>query len=143
VNGNGLLGRYYPDANWEGPEALARIDPVPNIYFHILPLPRPYTVEWTGRILISEAGRYAFGLKSADESAFYVDDRQIVRGLERDVYAEGSIELDAGSHDVRLRFADRTHHTYVQLYWTPPGGGREIVPGEVLSPPEVYLELVD
>jgi hypothetical protein len=137
VTGNGLLGRYYPNPNWEAPEAFARIDPEPNIYFHVLQLPRPYTVEWTGQILISEAGRYAFGLRSADESTLYLDDQEVVRGIERDVYAEGSIELDSGAHDIRIRLADRTHHTYVQLYWTPPGAGRRIVPREVLSPPRL------
>src|SRR4029078_2370624 len=52
VTGNGLLGNYYPNNDWRAPAALARIDPQLDFYFHIPPLNRPYTVEWTGKIVI-------------------------------------------------------------------------------------------
>ncbi len=45
VSSNGLLGRYYRDLNWAGEPALEQIDPSLALYFHITPLPRPYTVE--------------------------------------------------------------------------------------------------
>ena len=50
VSANGLLGRYFANDSWSEPEAFAQIDPQLNLYFHIIPLPRPYTVEWTGKL---------------------------------------------------------------------------------------------
>jgi hypothetical protein len=48
VSGHGLLGSYYPNGEWRPPAAFARIDPRIGVYFHIPPLPHPYTVEWAG-----------------------------------------------------------------------------------------------
>ncbi len=48
VAANGLVGRYYANADWEGEPALERVDPELNVYFHLTPLPRPYCVSWSG-----------------------------------------------------------------------------------------------
>ena len=52
----GLLGAYYQNATWSGAPTLARIDPELNFRFHNTPLPRPWSVEWTGRILDPDRG---------------------------------------------------------------------------------------
>lgn len=142
VTSNGLLGKYYANGDWEGPEALARIDPRLNLYFHITPLPRPYTVEWSGKIAIPEAGMYRFGLESIDESVLFIDEQQITASPLPNQYQEGSIELTAGLHDIRIRFADRTDHTHINLYWSPPFSGQQPVPSEVLFPPQASYERV-
>lgn len=142
ITNNGLLGTYYPNNNWEPPEALAQIDPKLNLYFHITPLPRPYTVEWKGKIAIPRAGEYRFGLESIDESTLFINEQQIVEGIERNVYAEGGITLESGLHDIRVRYADRTDHTHINLFWRPPGGFVQIIPSEVLFPPQGNYEKV-
>jgi 4-amino-4-deoxy-L-arabinose transferase-like glycosyltransferase len=134
VSGHGLLGSYYPNGVWTPPAALARIDPRLGVYFHIPPLDQPYTVEWKGWISIGEPGVYGFGLQSIDESMLYVDGELVASSTQREEYGAGSVLLDAGFHDIRLLYAARTHHTYVNLYWVPPNGEREIVPAEVLYP---------
>jgi streptogramin lyase/4-amino-4-deoxy-L-arabinose transferase-like glycosyltransferase len=136
VTNNGLLGKYYPNGEWRPPVALARIDSRLNLYFHITPLPRPYTVEWEGKIFAPQSGRYLFGLESIDESVLYIDGQQVTAGLVPNQYQEGAIELQAGLHEIRVRFSDHTNHTHINLYWTPPGGVRQIVPAEVLFPPQ-------
>lgn len=136
VTNNGLLGRYYQNLDWAGSPALARIDPRLSLYFHITPLPRPYTVEWQGVISIPVAGLYAFGLESIDDSHLYIDDRLVVEAIQPNEYREGSIELTAGFHDIRLRYTDRSGHSHINLYWTPPGQGRQIVPSQNLYPPQ-------
>lgn len=136
VTNNGLLGKYYPNSQWRPPVALARIDSRLNTYFHITPLPRPYTVEWEGKLFAPQSGRYLFGLESIDESVLYIDGQQVAAGLIPNQYQEGAIDLQAGLHEIRVRFSDRTNHTHVNLYWTPPGGVRQIVPAEVLLPPQ-------
>jgi DNA-binding beta-propeller fold protein YncE/4-amino-4-deoxy-L-arabinose transferase-like glycosyltransferase len=143
VTNNGLLGRYYQNLDWAGPPALARIDPSMSLYFHITPLPRPYTVEWQGVISIPLAGVYAFGLESIDDSHLYIDGRLVVEAIQPNAYREGSVELTAGFHDIRLRYTDRSSHSHINLYWTPPGQGRQIVPSQNLYPPQgSYAEVL-
>jgi hypothetical protein len=134
VSGHGLLGNYFPNGEWSPPEAFARIDPWLGVYFHIPPLDHPYTVAWEGQILISEPGVYVFALQSIDESMLYVDGELVTSSLQRDEYGAGSVLLEDGLHDIRVLYAARTHHTYINLYWVPPKGQREIVPAEVLFP---------
>lgn len=136
VTGNGLLGRYFANDAWRAPEAFSRIDPMLSLYFHVIPLPRPYTVEWSGKLAIPASGVYYFGLESIDESQLWIDEQPVVAATAPNVYAEGMVTLDEGLHDIRIRYADRTDHSHINFYWTPPGGGRQIVPPEVLFPPQ-------
>ncbi len=142
ITSNGLLGKYYPNGNWQGPEVLARIDPQLNLYFHITPLPRPYTVEWSGKIAIPQQGLYRFGLESIDEAVLFIDDQQVTSSPRPNEYQEGSLDLTEGLHDIRLRFADRTDHTHINLYWTPPFAGQQPIPSEVLFPPQERYDRV-
>jgi streptogramin lyase/4-amino-4-deoxy-L-arabinose transferase-like glycosyltransferase len=143
VSNNGLMGRFYPNGNWQPPEAFARIDPKLEFYFHVPLLPRPYTVEWLGKIYIAQAGLYRFGLESIDESILYINDQEIVAAYEPNQLREGSITLSEGLHDVRIRYADRTAHTHINFYWSPPGRGQSHVPAEVLFPPQSSYDRID
>jgi len=143
VTNNGLLGKYYPNGEWREPPAFAQIDPRIALYFHIIPLPRPYTVEWIGKIMAPVEGDYRFGLESIDESQVFIDGQLVAESPMPNQYGEGSIRLTAGLHDVRILFADRTSHTHVNFYWTPPGTGRTIVPPDMLFPPQGSYELIE
>ncbi len=146
MTNNGLLGSYYANGNWQAPEALAQIDPELSLYFHVPMLPRPYTVEWTGKIHIAVPGFYRFGLESIDESVLFIDETQVVEATVPNQYTEGTIELGEGLHDIRVRLSDRTGHTHINLYWVPPGRGQSHVPAEVLFPPQgnyEHIELAD
>ena len=136
VTNNGLLGRYYANGDWREPAAFTRIDPQINLYFHVIPLPRPYTVEWVGKIAIPQEGVYTLGIESIDESELLIDDEQVAASPEPNQYNENPVTLTAGLHDIRIRFADRTNYTHVNLYWAPPGQGIQPVPSEVLFPPQ-------
>jgi sugar lactone lactonase YvrE/4-amino-4-deoxy-L-arabinose transferase-like glycosyltransferase len=136
VTSNGLLGNYYPNLEWAGEPALAQIDPSLSLYFHIVPLPRPYSVEWVGKLLAPVDGSYAFGLESIDDSWLYIDEKLIVESHIHNQYCEGWVELKAGLHDIRVRYLDKSHHSHINLYWMPPGGEREIIPSEMLLPPQ-------
>ncbi len=132
---HGLLGRYFANPDWAEPEAQARIDEQLDLYFHVTPLPRPYTVEWTGKIAIPESGRYSFGLISIDESELWIEGEAVTASGGANEYREADVELEAGLHDIRVRFADRTAHTHITLSWRPPWGGHTPVPSAVLLPP--------
>jgi len=142
VTANGLLGWYFPNGDWEPPLAFARIDPRLGFYYHIPPLPMPYTVEWEGSILIPQSGKYVFAIQSTDESALYIDGQEVVASPRRSEYDQVTLGLRAGRHDLRVRYAARTDHMYLNLYWTPPGGTREILPPQVLLPPRGSWQLL-
>lgn len=146
VTNNGLLGRYYANEDWAGDPAMEQIDSRFDMYFHIPVLARPYTVEWKGKIAIPEAGRYGFGLKSNDESMLSINGVEIVGSPGQGQYTEGHSDLDAGLHDILIRYADRSDHTFISVYWIPPSGPaagqRQNLPDEALFPPQGDYERV-
>lgn len=132
ISNNGLLGYYFANGDWQAPPAFIQVDPWIHFYYHTQPLPRPYTVEWIGNILIPTSGEYSFGIESIDESSLWVDDKQILDVQTLDQYQETKIYLPSGYHTIRIRYADRTGYTHIYLFWTPPGANREIIPQNVL-----------
>ena len=142
ITTNGLLARYYANPQWAGSPAFTRIDPWINFYYHNTPLPRPYTVEWVGRIRIPTDGYYLFGLESIDDSALWIDGEQVLDNQTPGQYHDVETNLTAGFHSIRIRFGDRTGYTHINLFWTPPGGSHEIVPQGVLFPPQGEPDLL-
>ena len=136
VSSNGLLGSYYANGSWQEPAAFTRIDPQINLYFHDIPLPRPYTVEWEGKLAIPYDGVYRLGIESIDESELWLDGKAVAASPEPNQYDEDAIELTAGLHDIRIRYVARTSHYHVNLHWAPPGQGRTLVQAEALIPPQ-------
>ncbi|MBI3734678.1 MAG: hypothetical protein HY259_14665, partial [Chloroflexi bacterium] len=135
VSNSGLLGAYYRSANWSGDAAFTQVDPQIAFYFHNLPLPRPYSVEWKGKIYAPRAGQYRFATESVDESQVSIDSQMVVNNQGRGATIEGLSTLTIGWHDIVIRFADKTSYTHLYFYWSPPGGGREVVPARYLAPP--------
>jgi len=140
--GHGLLGRYFGNGEWTPPEVMSRIDARFDRYVHVIPLPRPYTVEWIGKVAAPVDGVYRFGLESIDESRLWIDDALVVEALQPNTYTEGEIELTQGLHDIRIRFADRTNHTHINVFWQLPDGQRQIIPVEALYPPQESYERI-
>ena len=145
VQSSGLLGRYFSNGNWSGEATFEQIDPRLSLYFHVPTLPRPYTVEWSGKVAIPEAGDYLFALQSIDEAVLTIDGVEVVASRVRNEMAQGSVVLEAGLHDVVMRYADRTDHTYINLTWRPPGNDPmfRTIPSELLFPPQENFERVD
>ncbi|MEZ4868414.1 MAG: PA14 domain-containing protein [Caldilineaceae bacterium] len=142
ITSNGLLGKYYANNQWQGLPALERIDTQLNLYFHITPLPRPYTVEWSGKIAIPQNGNYRFGLESIDQATLWINGQEVTASLNPNEYREGAITLESGLQDIQVQYSDSTDHTHINLYWTPPFGGQQLVPAEVLFPPQANYERV-
>ena len=92
-------------------------------------------MEWVGKILIARSGSYRFGLESIDESSLFIDEGLIVDDRTPNQYQQGKVDLARGVHDIRIRFADRTGSTHINLYWMPPGSALDAVPEDVLFPP--------
>lgn len=136
ISNSGLLGAYYPTPDWSGEPAFTQVDPQLAFYFHIIPLPRPYSVEWTGRLYAPQDGDYKFALDSVDGSSLILDGQQVVDNPNGNALVENTTPLTRGWHDIRVRFSDRTGATRIYLYWTPPGAADlELIPAKYLSPP--------
>ncbi|CAG0973157.1 Anti-sigma-I factor RsgI3 [Anaerolineales bacterium] len=129
ISNNGLLGYYFANGDWQSPAAFLQVDPWINFNYQTQPLARPYTVEWVGRINIRKEGQYGFKLESIDESTLFIDDKPVTNA-----HKEGVIYLSQGFHPLRIRYADRSKHTYIHLYWNP-GSGFESIPQEMLFLP--------
>ncbi|MFN8443188.1 MAG: PA14 domain-containing protein [Caldilineaceae bacterium] len=142
VRANGLLGKFYANADWQGDVAFARIDPDLDLYFHIIPLPRPYTVEWSGKIAIPTSGDYGFGLESISEATLFIDSQQILAATTGNQQENTHITLEQGLHDIRVRYADHEDHSHIHLFWTPPGYNQQPIPSAVLFPPQGNYERV-
>jgi PA14 domain/Dolichyl-phosphate-mannose-protein mannosyltransferase len=136
VTNSGLLGAYYPSPDWTGAPAFTQIDPEIAFYFHIIPLPRPYSVEWTGKLFAPAAGTYDFELYSVDGSQLTIDHNLVVDNPNGATTVKNNAELALGWHDITIRFSDKTSATQIYFYWTLPGASqRELVPSLYLSPP--------
>lgn len=136
ITNSGLLGEYYPTPDWNGEPAFAQVDPQLAFYFHIIPLPRPYSVKWTGKLYIPTDGEYTFALESVDGSKLLIDDQVVVDNPEGRTTVENRASFKKGWHDITVFFSDKTGSTHIYLYWTPPGASeRELIPPRYFSPP--------
>jgi hypothetical protein len=95
VTNHGLQGTYYPNDRWEGKPYLERIDPVLDTYFHLPPLERPYTVEWTGALEVPQRGIYRLGLRAVTEAQLFLDGQLLVAVTASDPYTDTPITLAA------------------------------------------------
>jgi 4-amino-4-deoxy-L-arabinose transferase-like glycosyltransferase len=134
VTSSGLLGTYYPGLEQQSAPALMRIDPFIDSYFHLIPLERPYSVDWTGAIEIPSAGEYVFEMKVRGRAQLYIDDQLVIDAPDPSDNVQGAVNLNAGLHSVYLYFHDHLGFSRLHLYWTPPGAEREVVPTHVLIP---------
>ncbi|HEX5415651.1 MAG TPA: glycosyltransferase family 39 protein, partial [Chloroflexota bacterium] len=135
IASRGLLGIYYPNANWQGPPANEVIDRAFDLHFQITPLPRPYSVDWSGKIDIPRAGLYVFGVQARDVASILIDDKPVATNPPNQ-YAQGALPLAEGLHDVRIRYQDLSGYSYVTVSWQPPGLPREVLPATRLFPPQ-------
>jgi 4-amino-4-deoxy-L-arabinose transferase-like glycosyltransferase len=135
VTTNGLLGEYFAGLDWSEPVQYAQIDPSIHFYYHNQPLPRPYTVEWKGRIKIEEPGLYQFALNSIDGSTLYISEKELINNTSPGKKQQEEIFLNSGYYPIRVLYTDQTGYTQISLFWTPPGKDESIIPPEVLFYP--------
>jgi hypothetical protein len=134
---NGLLGKYFRNANWSGEPEDVQVDPLINFdWSKSWPLPAPFSVEWTGNIAVEQPGNYTFALV-ADDGAFVEIDRKIVVDVRQGPLLQeknGMINLSSGLHPIRVRYFNTLFGGSIKLYWSLIGRPKEIVPSEVLLP---------
>ncbi len=135
ITNHGLEGTFYANDRWAGQPVLKRIDAFLDTYFHLLPLNRPYTVEWTGMLDVPQSGLYLLGLRAVAEAHLFLDGQLLITTAGPDQYTNAPITLEAGLHDIRVRFKDNSDRSRIHLFWTTPGGQFGPIPSENLWPP--------
>jgi DNA-binding beta-propeller fold protein YncE/4-amino-4-deoxy-L-arabinose transferase-like glycosyltransferase len=134
VAARGLLGVYYASKTWTGTPSFHRIDPAIAFRFHNPPLPRPWSVEWSGQLAISTPGLYRFSTESIDPVQLTIGDRVVIATTRLNERSERQITLTAGLHPIKVRYQDESGWSHLAVYWQPPGGEREVIPSERLIP---------
>jgi hypothetical protein len=134
---HGLLGKYYRNVNWSGSPIDSEVDPEINFdWSKTLPLPPPFSVEWTGNIVIDEAADYTFSLVADDGALLEIDGRMIVDARHALLQKRsGVIHLNTGLHSIRVRYFNVLFGGSVRLSWTVRGRPEQIIPTEMLVPP--------
>ncbi len=128
----GLLGKYYQGTDWAGLPVFQEVDPIISFRWHDDPLPVPWCAQWEGKIRLQAGGVHRFSIYSNDYAALYINGQRVV---EYPSNQSGSIQLEAGEHDILVKYSNTRHYSEMRLFWTPPGGlGSETIPTEVLFP---------
>ena len=130
----GLSGEVHPNS---GSTAVRRSDPFFGFQEATQALGNePFTARWKGRLLAPIAGVYTFETISNGASELVVDGKTIAANRSDSTVgsASGELALSPGEHEIELRYTWRQGPARLLLYWTPPGGQREIVPPTSLNP---------
>lgn len=135
ITNHGLLGTFYANDSWSGQPVLQRIDPKLDTYFHLIPMQRPYSVEWTGWLDAPQAGVYRLGLRAVQEAEIYLDGTLLVVTAVPNEFIDAPITLEAGLHEILVRYKDTTDRSRIHLSWTRPNGQMEPIPSQNLWPP--------
>ena len=126
--------------------------PVGVLYTTALDYPiKPYGDEWfaidyQGAFYITKPGKYYFRLTSDDGSQLFIDGKQIINndGIHGDQFEEGSIRMEAGSHQLRVTyFQGPVPYISLVLEVEPPRGKLRVFdtddflqPGIAIAPDE-------
>jgi 4-amino-4-deoxy-L-arabinose transferase-like glycosyltransferase len=95
-----------------------------------------YSLDCRGELRIDGPGSYRFGLEIWNgEATLHIDGARVLTTTGPSLSTEAKVELDSGWHDLWLRYSYRGgEFSGVEVFWTPPGGEREVVPPAFLRP---------
>lgn len=135
----GFWAKFYNNANWEDLPVLQRIDPALDMYFHEIPLERPYSVSWSGWLSIETAGVYGFSLNAVEYAEFSINGTlQLISSAPHE-NAVSYVELKNGSYFIEVRYQDTTSFSRIHLRWqAPEQDGFVTIPPESIRP-QPYL----
>jgi hypothetical protein len=96
-----------------------------------------FAARITGDLNVENAGSYTIYLTSDDGSALYVDGVQVIGndGLHARTTVPVTLDLDAGAHDIEVRYFESGGIQTLQLEWQGPdsNGARVTIDGDSLS----------
>lgn len=122
----GLNGEYFMNKNLDGKAKLSRVDA--KIAFDWKGTPAPginhdeFSVRWTGKVKIDDAGTYAFALSSDDGSRLFIDGKLLIDSWSDHgaVPEMKNIDLQPGLHDVKIEYYQATGDARIRCGWGKP-----------------------
>ena len=142
----GLYGSYYQNIDWQGdPWKQEMLDPMISHHTEgfkqLHEMSQPFSVAWRGYIKIPKTSEYKFRTDSDDGSWLWIDDVLVVDngGEHTKRKAVGIKKLTAGFHKIRIRYAQYGDNANLKVYWTSNDIPRELIPAEVLFPPDFVV----
>ncbi|MBM4064319.1 MAG: hypothetical protein FJ266_01550 [Planctomycetes bacterium] len=134
----GLTVCYYNNMNWAGEPVYEEVDA--RIKFDYSsenekPVSSPFSAIWRGHIEINTPGKYTFKLTSDDGSWLYIDDILVIDngGNHAIKSVAGMVALEAGKHNILIKYFDAGGGAVINLTWVPPGGVEGKIPVTNLS----------
>ena len=130
----GLTGSYYANPEWRGKPPLVRIDQGIDFRWEggkpakRLPNDR-FSVEWRGQLVPPATGEYEFFADVDDRIEIKLGDGTLMRA-EYGNKNLGKATLEEGKPvDFLAKYHEDGGDARACLYWTPPGGTRQLIPG--------------
>ncbi len=144
--GTGLNADYFSDRNLTT-LVLSRIDTNVNFTWGSLASPAPqvppdFSARWTGKVQVRRAGLHYFHTITDEGVRLWVGGRLLIDNWSNHFQTEdtGSITLVPGNYyDIVMEFYDANASAAAQLYWTQPGGAKEVIPQSQLYPADLGL----
>lgn len=135
ANGNGLLGTYWDNDNFTG-SVVQRTDRTVDFNWGTgTPISGfgtdTYSARWAGQVLAPSTGDYTFYTTSDDGVRVWVNGQQIINNwtVHAPVENSGKIRLEAGKkYDIKVEYFDKAYGAVMQLRWSGPGFGKQIIP---------------
>jgi len=137
----GLKGEYFKGRDFAGAVVLTRTEVVNFPWGSDAPDPAVgadnFCVRWTGSITAPESGSYVFTTNSDDGVRLLLAGEWIIDNWGdhgTTLNNSSPVALEEGkTYGLKLEFYENTGGAVIELYWTPPGGTRQIIPANVLS----------
>ena len=91
--------------------------------------------QFTGSLIIQQAGTYQFSINSDEGSDLRIDGQLVVNndGTHTPQEVTGSIFLSVGSHPIKIRYFEAYGGEALDVRWTPPGGSKQPIPPHLVD----------
>ena len=150
-NGDGLVGRYFSDQQetFNGEPTVTRVDPQINFNWgggspDVSISEDFFTARWQGFVQPLFDGDYTFYTLSDDGVRLWIDDQLIIDKWFPQAPTEwtGTIGLQAGvDYKIKLEYYEQQGGAVMELYWSSPFTGKELIPATQMLRPDLVLSL--
>jgi 4-amino-4-deoxy-L-arabinose transferase-like glycosyltransferase len=130
----GLIGRYYAGADWQGSPVLERKDAALSFDWSAeTPLPLPFSVEWQGTLYAAQTGWYVFRAEATGELQVTLDGAPLLPSVGKSSTTPG-FWLVRGLHPLTVRYRARQPGV-LRLSWRTEGVPQEIATAALYTLP--------
>jgi hypothetical protein len=134
---HGLRASYFANETWTGEPVFSQVVPLVLLAWDERePWIGSFSSSFTGYLEAPVDGTYVFGVNGDDGIRLWLDGQVVGEALQADIanQIDITIPLAAGQHAIRIDHFQRGGGKALELWWQPPGGPRQVVPPNALTP---------